>query len=324
MKNLRIVFMGTPEFAVATLGSLLMNGYNVVGVVTAPDKPAGRGRKISRSPVKEFADMSYLPVLQPEKLKDAVFIEALKGFNADIFIVVAFRMLPEVIWKMPPNGTINLHASLLPHYRGAAPINHVLINGELSTGVTTFFINDQIDTGNLLLREEIQIYPYENAGDLHTRLMKLGARLVIKTLEGLASNTIIETPQSHFLKPGETPKQAPKIFTENCLIVWDKNSTEIHNLVRGLSPSPCARSFFLNDTSSVSFKIYESQAEPEAHSLKPGTIVTDNKNWLKIACGKGFLNIQSIQAEGKKRMGIPEFLRGFRISDFNMAANPQA
>jgi methionyl-tRNA formyltransferase len=321
MKNLRIVFMGTPEFAVATLGSLLMNGFNVVGVVTAPDKPAGRGRKISNSPVKEFADMSYLPVLQPEKLKDPLFIETLKELKPDLFIVVAFRMLPEVIWKMPPMGTINLHASLLPHYRGAAPINHVLINGEQITGVTTFFINDQIDTGNLLLREEIQIFPYENAGDLHNRLMKHGARLVIKTIEGITSNTIFGIPQSQFLKPGETPKQAPRIFPENCQVPWEKNSDEIHNLVRGLSPSPCARSFFSNQTSDVSFKIFESKAEDEAHALNPGTIVSDNKNWLKIACGKGSLSILSIQAQGKKRMGISEFLRGFRIRDFNHVTN---
>jgi methionyl-tRNA formyltransferase len=324
MKNIRIVFMGTPEFAVATLGSLLMNGFNVVGVVTAPDKPAGRGRKISRSPVKEFSEMSNLPVLQPEKLKDPLFIEALKGLKPDLFIVVAFRMLPEVIWKLPPMGTINLHASLLPHYRGAAPINHVLINGEQTTGVTTFFINDQIDTGNLLFREEIQIFPHENAGDLHNRLMKLGARLVIRTIEELSDSAVISIPQSQFLKPGETPNQAPKIFPENCLIQWEKSCIEINNLVRGLSPSPCAKSFLSNQTKVVSFKIFESQAEDESHSLKPGTLVSDDKNFLKIACGKGYLNILSIQAEGKKRMGISEFLRGFRISDFSFATSPPA
>ncbi len=324
MKNIRIVFMGTPEFAVATLGSLLMNGYNVVGVVTAPDKPAGRGRKISRSPVKEFAEMSYLPVLQPVKLKDPLFIEALTDIKPDLFIVVAFRMLPEVIWKLPPRGTINLHASLLPHYRGAAPINHALINGEKSTGVTTFFINDQIDTGNLLLREEVQIFPSENAGDLHNRLMKLGARLVIKTIEDMSNNAIVSIPQSQFLKPGETPKQAPKIYPENCLVRWEKSSIEINNLVRGLSPSPCARSFFASQTNGVSFKIFESRAEDDPHSLKPGTLVSDNKNFLKIACGKGFLEILSIQAEGKRRMGISEFLRGFKISGFNVLSSPQA
>ena len=200
MKNLRIVFMGTPEFAVATLGSLLMNGFNVVGVVTAPDKPAGRGRKITKSAVKEFAEFSHLPIMQPENLKDPEFIEDLKRLNADIFIVVAFRMLPEVVWKIPPIGTINLHASLLPHYRGAAPINHAIINGETVTGVTTFFIDEKIDTGNILLREEVQIFPFENAGDLHDRLMKHGARLVIRTLEGIAENNIKPQPQSQFIK----------------------------------------------------------------------------------------------------------------------------
>ena len=212
MKNLRIVFMGTPEFAVATLGSLLMNGFNVVGVVTAPDKPSGRGRKITKSAVKTFAEFSYLPIMQPENLKDPQFLKNLKELNADIFLVVAFRMLPEVVWKMPSIGTINLHASLLPQYRGAAPINHVLINGETVTGVTTFFIDDKIDTGNILLREEIQIFPFENAGDLHNRLMKLGARLIIKTLGAIAENKINPIPQSQLLKQDEIPKTAPKIF----------------------------------------------------------------------------------------------------------------
>jgi methionyl-tRNA formyltransferase len=324
MKNLRIVFMGTPEFGVATLGSLLMNGYNIVGVVTAPDKPAGRGRKVSKSAVKEFAEMSYLPVFQPENLKDPGFINTLHDLNADISIVVAFRMLPEAIWSMPPMGTINLHASLLPHYRGAAPINHVLINGEQTTGVTTFFINGMIDTGNLLLREEIQIYPYENAGDLHNRLMKLGARVVIKTLEGLIKSKIIGISQSQFLKPGETPRLAPKIFPQNCIIDWNKNSTEINNLVRGLSPAPCARSFFSNGSMPVSFKIFESQPESESHTHIPGTIISDNKSYIKIACGQGYLNIISIQAEGKKRMSTSDFLRGFRISDYSIIANRQA
>jgi methionyl-tRNA formyltransferase len=202
MKNLRIVFMGTPEFAVATLGSLLMNGFNVVTVVTAPDKPAGRGRKISKSAVKEFAERSKLPVMQPENLKDQGFIDELKSLNADLFIIVAFRMLPESVWKIPAIGTINLHASLLPDYRGAAPINHVLINGETKTGITTFFIDDKIDTGNILLREEIQIFPFENAGDLHNRLMKYGARLVIKTIESLNKGELKPLNQADFISPG--------------------------------------------------------------------------------------------------------------------------
>ena len=324
MKNLRIVFMGTPEFAVATLGSLLMNGFNVVGVVTTPDRPAGRGRKITKSAVKEFAELSSLRVLQPEKLRDPAFIRDLQELKADIFVVVAFRMLPEIIWKMAPMGTINLHASLLPHYRGAAPINHVLINGEQVTGVTTFFINEQIDTGNLLLREEVPIYPYENAGDLHNRLMKTGARLMIKTLEDLSDNNLIPIPQSQFLKPGETPLQAPKIFPEDCFIDWKKVSQEINNLVRGLSPSPCARTILTNGKESLNFRIYESQADNEIHNLKPGALVTDGKSYLGIACGKGTLRLLSVQVEGKKRMNTDEFLRGFRTEGFRAGSDPQA
>ena len=318
MKNLRIVFMGTPEFAVATLGSLLMNGYNVVSVVTAPDKPSGRGMKITRSAVREFSEFSSLPILQPENLKDPGFISDLRDLNADLFIVVAFRMLPEAVWKIPPLGTINLHASLLPHYRGAAPINHVLINGESKTGLTTFFINENIDTGNILLRKEIHISPFENAGDLHNRLMKAGARLVIKTIEGITDNSITPVPQSKFLKPGEIPLAAPKIFPENCIINWNKTSSEAHNLVRGLAPAPCAKSSFKSGSSALSFKIFESLPEDESHSFEPGHIISDGNHFLKIACRSGFLNIVSIQLEGKKRMGVTEFLRGFRIADYTI------
>jgi methionyl-tRNA formyltransferase len=315
MKSLRIVFMGTAEFAVATLGSLLMNGFNVVGVVTAPDKPSGRGRKISKSPVKEFAEFSYLPIMQPENLKDPVFIDSLKKLNADIFIIVAFRMLPEAVWRIPAIGTINLHASLLPHYRGAAPINRAIINGESMTGVTTFFIDDKIDTGNILLREGIQIFPFENAGDLHDRLMKHGARLVIRTLAGIVDNSIIPLLQSDFLKPGEMPKEAPKIFPEDCIINWNRDPVSIHNLIRGLAPSPGARSFLLTGDKKLSFKIFESQPEAIEHNFKPGLIISDGKHFMKIAAGKGFLNIVSLQVEGKNRMSTIEFLRGFNISD---------
>jgi methionyl-tRNA formyltransferase len=321
MKSLRIVFMGTPEFAVATLGSLLMNGYNVVGVVTAPDKPAGRGKKISKSAVKEFSEMSYLPLLQPTNLKDPLFLKTLSELKADLFIVVAFRMLPGEVWKMPPLGTINLHASLLPHYRGAAPINHVIMNGEHTTGVTTFYINESIDTGNILLREEIPIFPYENAGDLHDRLMKLGARTVIKTIKGIAGKKLTPVPQSQFLLPGESPKTAPKIFPENCTISWAVNCYVVHNLVRGLAPYPCARTFLRRDSSEIMMKIYEGQPENVMHSRQPGQIVTDNKDYLKIACNHGYLNVMSLQLEGKRRMTAPEFLRGFRISDYHIASS---
>jgi methionyl-tRNA formyltransferase len=316
MKNVRIVFMGTPEFAVVTLGSLLMNGFNVVGVVTTPDKPAGRGQKVTQSAVKQFAEFSHLPVLQPESLRDPEFIKKLRDFNADFFVVVAFRMLPQVIWKLPASGTINLHASLLPHYRGAAPINHVLINGEQITGVTTFFINENIDTGEILLREEVQIFPHENAGDLHNRLMKTGARLVVRTLQGLIENTIVAVPQKQFLKPGENPKLAPKIFPQTCIVNWEREASEIQNQIRGLSPYPCAKSFFRGEAAPLSFKIFESKALIESHNLKPGSIVSDGKHFLKVACRNGFIDIISLQLEGKKRMTAPEFLRGFRIQDY--------
>ena len=310
--------MGTPTFAVATLGSLLMNGYNVVGVVTVPDKPSGRGRKMTKSAVKEFAEFSYLPIMQPENLKDPQFINDLLHLNPDIFLVVAFRMLPEVIWKMPKIGTINLHASLLPHYRGAAPINRVLINGETTTGVSTFFIDDKIDTGNILLREETQIFPTENAGDLHNRLMNLGARLVIKTLQAVSENKIEPVPQSELIKNDEVPKTAPKIFPNDCIINWNKDHHELNNLIRGLSPNPCARSTFLRDSVPVSFKIFESRSEPGDHSYKPGEIISDGKSYIKIACKSGFLNIVNLQLEGKKRMNTVEFLRGFNISDYKI------
>jgi methionyl-tRNA formyltransferase len=317
MKNLRIVFMGTPEFAVATLGSLLMNGLNVVGVVTAPDRPSGRGRKIRKSSVKEFAEFSNLPsIMQPVNLKDPDFIHSLKNLNADLFIVVAFRMLPEEIWKMPPLGTINLHASLLPDYRGAAPINHAIINGETTTGVTTFFIDEKIDTGQILLKEEVQIFPFENAGDLRDRLMKLGARLVIRTIQGISENKIQALPQSGLLNRGETLKLAPKIHPADCVIDWNRQTVEIHNLVRGLAPYPGARSWFKSDSTTISFKILESRPEIEKHALKPGTIISDGKNYIRISCRDGFLNIASLQLEGKTRMSTVKFLRGFKINDF--------
>jgi methionyl-tRNA formyltransferase len=324
MKNLRIVFMGTPEFAVATLGSLLMNGFNVVGVVTAPDKPSGRGRKITKSAVKLFAEFSNLPrIMQPLNLRDPEFISSLKKLNADLFIVVAFRMLPEEVWKMPPLGTINLHASLLPDYRGAAPINHAIINGETTTGVTTFFINERIDTGNVLLREEVQIFPFENAGDLHNRLMKLGARLLIRTIADIAENKAQALPQTILINQPESLKLAPKIHPGDCIIDWNQDPFKIHNLVRGLAPYPCARSWFKSDSTTISFKIFESQPEIEKHIFKTGTIFSDEKHYIRISCKDGFLNISSLQIEGKKRMSIDEFLRGFRITDFTIQVNQQ-
>jgi len=313
--------MGTAEFAVATLGSLLMNGFNVVGVVTAPDKPSGRGRKITKSAVKEFAEFSYLPIMQPENLKDQGFIEALRLLNADVFIVVAFRMLPEAVWKMPPVGTINLHASLLPHYRGAAPINRAVMNGETVTGVTTFFIDEKIDTGRILLREGIQIFPMENAGDVHDRLMKIGARLIIRTLEGITAGTIEPQPQARFLKEGEVPREAPKIFPEDCLIDWNNEPARIHNLIRGLAPYPGAKSFLESGNGKLSFKIFESLPETVDHQHKPGSLISDGKHYIKVACKNGYINILNLQLEGKNRMNTVEFLRGYNISDHKISVS---
>jgi len=310
--------MGTPEFAVATLGSLLMNNFNVVGVVTVPDKPAGRGRTIRKSAIKTFAESSFIPVLQPANLKDHEFIQNLKKLNADIFIVVAFRMLPEEVWRIPSKGTINLHASLLPYYRGAAPINHAIINGETTTGVTTFYINDKIDTGNILMREEIHIFPFENAGDLHDRMTKLGARLVIKTLAGIVDQSITPQPQSNFLIPGAEIKTAPKIHPQDCVINWNSEAVKISNLIRGLAPSPGARSVLKSGKSSFSFKIYESIPEIEKHSYSPGTIVSDGKRYIKIACTDGFVSITNLKLEGKKKMNSIEFLRGYKITDYTI------
>lgn len=316
MKSLRIVFMGTPEFAVAPLGALLMNGFNVVGVVTAPDKPAGRGRKVTEPAVKEFAAYSMLPVFQPASLRDPAFIEDLRKLHPDLFIVVAFRMLPEAVWRIPAIGTMNLHASLLPQYRGAAPINHVIINGEKTTGLTTFFIDDKIDTGNILLREEIPVFPFENAGDLHDRLMKHGAKIIINTLAGITENQIKPRSQSEFMHPNEVLRPAPKITPEFCIIDWNKDAATIHNFIRGLAPYPAARSFFTDGVESITFKIFEGTPEITDHANEPGRFFSDGKNYLKASCKDGYINICSLQAEGKKKMSIAEFLRGFRIERF--------
>ena len=318
MNNPRIVFMGTPEFAVETLASLLNNGVDIAGVVTAPDKPSGRGRKLNKPAVKEFAESKNLSVMQPDNLRDPQFIESLKGLNADIFIVVAFRMLPEIVWRIPSIGTFNLHASLLPHYRGAAPVNHAIINGETVTGVTTFLIDDKIDTGNILLQEEAEILPHENAGDIHDKLMKIGAGLVLRTLRGLSENSLKPVSQSQFLIPGEVLKPAPKIFPPDCIVNWNDSQFKINNFIRGLAPYPCARSFLKNNESTLSFKIFESRSEIEEHNFMPGQIISDGKEFMKVACKDGYTNIISLQLEGKKRMNTVEFLRGFRISDYTI------
>jgi len=316
MRSLRIVYMGTPEFAVAPLGALLINGFDIAGVVTVPDKPAGRGRKTSVSPVKRYALSAMLPLSQPENLKSDEFISWLKKRDADIFVVVAFRMLPEIVWKLPELGTINLHASLLPQYRGAAPINHVIINGETVTGVTTFFIDDRIDTGKILQREEVQIFPCDNAGDLHDRLMKHGARLMVSTLAAVAENRAEPRPQSDFLLPGELLKTAPKIHPHHCIINWNDDPERIHRLIRGLAPAPSARFSIRNASTVRSVKLLESCPELMQHNLNPGNIISDGRNYMKVSCKGGFINILSLQIEGRTRMSTPEFLRGFRIAGY--------
>jgi methionyl-tRNA formyltransferase len=310
-KDLRIVFMGTPEFAVESLKALFKNGYQVVGVVTAPDRPSGRGQKLHQSDVKVYAESCGLPVLQPEKLKDESFLQELKSLKADLQIIVAFRMLPEVVWKMPQFGTFNLHGSLLPRYRGAAPLNWSIINGDTETGVTTFLLKQEIDTGNILFQEKIQICPEMTVGDLHDALMVIGAEMVLQTVDAIAEGNYQPLPQDS-LTIDPVRLHAPKIFKETCKIDWQKPCGVIHNLVRGLSPYPAAWTNFTRSGIETSVKIFKTSVELIEHNDLPGIIVTDNKKFLKIACSDGYLHLIDIQLSGKKRMGIAEFLRGFQ------------
>jgi methionyl-tRNA formyltransferase len=312
-KDLRIVYMGTPEFAVAPLEVLLNNGCNIVGVVTAPDKPSGRGLQLNESAVKKFAKEKGLKILQPEKLKSSEFIEELKSLKADLQIVVAFRMLPEIVWSMPPLGTFNLHASLLPQYRGAAPINWAIINGENKTGVTTFFLQHDIDTGNIIFQEEVSIGEDENVGSLYNRLMHIGAELVLKTVKAIAEGTAPSIPQTSI--EINNLKHAPKIFKETCHINWNDTANKIHNLIRGLSPYPGAFFYLINNNEEeLLIKVYNSKSEIVSHSFPVGSIISDNKKVLKVACINGFVYILELQAAGKKRMSTEEFLRGFKLS----------
>ncbi len=305
---MKIVFMGTPEFAVASLEALLEAGSQVVGVITAPDKHAGRGQKLSESAVKQYAVSQGLKVLQPQKLKDPEFLAELKALDADLQVVVAFRMLPEVVWNMPPKGTINLHASLLPQYRGAAPINWALINGEKESGVTTFFLKQEIDTGDVLFMEKITITDEVTAGEYHDRLMNKGAGLLVKTVKAIESNRYTEQPQQQ-LSDGQELKHAPKIFKEDCRINWNQPVEKVHNLIRGLSPYPAA----FTDLNGKTFKIYKSIKEEIKPDIEPGAFVTDNKTYLKFACTNGYVLVIDAQLEGKKRMSIEEFLRGVKL-----------
>ncbi len=307
---LRIIFMGTPEFAVPSLKILTESNHHVVAVVTTADKPAGRGLKIQASPVKQFALQNQIPVLQPISLKDPLFIEQLQSYSADLFVVVAFRMLPEQVWKIPPKGTINLHASLLPQYRGAAPINWAIINGETETGVTTFFIEKDIDTGKIIMQEKVPISPDENAGMLHDKLMHIGAQLLLKTVDAI-DQAIVQPIDQSSLASDINLKTAPKIFKENCRINWNENCFNIYNLIRGLSPYPSAFSYLSNGQNSYVTKIYEADTIESQLSLSPGSIKTDGKTFLYVACKNGFISIKEIQVEGKKRLQVSEFLRGF-------------
>lgn len=313
-RQLRIVFMGTPEFAVASLDALVQAGCTIVGVITAPDKPAGRGMKMNESAVKQYAVEHNLKVLQPEKLKNPAFLEELTSLKADLQIVVAFRMLPEIVWNMPPMGTMNLHGSLLPQYRGAAPINWAVINGEKETGVTTFKLKQEIDTGDILLQESFPIGDDDTAGEVHDKMKIIGADLLVETVKELAEGNLKEKSQeliatdSPFTIDHSLLKHAPKIFTETCKIDWNKSTAAIHNLIRGLSPYPGAFTYLQDKM----LKIYRSQKEMTTPSLSPGSSLTDNKTHLKFACADGYINVLELQLEGKKRMTIEDFLRGFR------------
>ncbi len=308
--SLRIVFMGTPEFAVASLDKLVQAGCNIVGVITAPDKQAGRGMQLQQSTVKKYAVENGLHVLQPEKLKNPEFLAELKSLEADVQAVVAFRMLPELVWNMPPMGTINVHGSLLPQYRGAAPINWAVINGEEYTGVTTFKLQQKIDTGNILLSEKLRIGNDDTAGIVHDKLKELGANLLLDTIRGLAAGSLTEQPQPSTLNfELSTLKHAPKLFTDTGKIDWTKPVEEVYNLIRGLSPYPAAYASLHGKT----LKIFAAEKIVEPPTIEIGAYKTDEKNFLQFACKNGYINILSLQLEGKKRMDVKDFLRGYRF-----------
>jgi methionyl-tRNA formyltransferase len=317
INSIRIVYMGSPGFAVRPLQKLLEAGCNVVGVITAPDRPAGRGKKIRCSAVKEFLNEHQIPipVLQPENLKDPEFLKELQDLNPDLQVVVAFRMLPKVVWSIPTLGTFNLHASLLPQYRGAAPINHAIINGEQETGVTTFLIDEQIDTGNILMQEKIDIGEQETAGDLHDKLMELGAGLVLETVQGLSEGKLEAKSQDRYTDPKVSLNKAPKIFKEDCRIRWDLPGRDVSNLIRGLSPYPGAFTYLSRgEDEALLCKIFSASYEAIPHKDLPGTIYTDGKRKLEVRTKDGFIDIYSIQLEGKRKMHVRDFLAGFSLT----------
>ena len=311
-EDLRIVYMGTPDFAVEALRQLVEGGYNVVGVITMPDKPAGRGHKIQYSPVKQYALERNLPLLQPEKLKDEAFVEALREWKADLQIVVAFRMLPEVVWNMPRLGTFNLHASLLPQYRGAAPINWAVINGDTETGITTFFLKHEIDTGEVIQQVRVPIADTDNVEVVHDKLMMLGGELVLETVDAILNGTVKSIPQEEMAVVGEL-RPAPKIFKETCRIDWNQPVKNIYDFVRGLSPYPAAWTELISeDGKRLALKIYQAEKRPAEHNFPVGSIHTDHKSYIDVAVKDGFLRLRSLQLAGKKRMNITDFLNGFK------------
>lgn len=312
-EDLKIVFLGTPDFAVESLRRIHEGGYNIVGVITMPDKPAGRGHKLLHSPVKQYAVANNLPLLQPVNLKDPAFVEELQGLGANLFVVIAFRMLPEVVWSMPALGTFNLHASLLPKYRGAAPINWAVINGDTETGVTTFFLKHEIDTGDILRQERVEIKPTDNVGDVHDRLMMLGADLTIDTIEHIIAGDLKPLPQDELLQ-GAEPTPAPKIFKDTCRIDWSRRAVDIHNLVRGLSPYPAAWTLLVEDTKEpVTVKVFETAVVACDTDLAPGKITIDDMR-LIVDAADARIEILSLQVAGKKRMSAADFLRGSRFA----------
>ncbi len=313
MRKTRIVYFGTPEFAASQLEAILTAGYDVAAVVTMPDKPAGRGQKIQFSEVKKAALEHDLPLLQPEKLRDPQFLEQLASFDADLFIVVAFRMLPSVVWQMPRLGTFNLHASLLPQYRGAAPINFAIINGENETGLTTFFLNEEIDKGAVIMRETVKIRPNETAGELHDELMLLGNKVVVETIKKIKDGNVQALEQNELSK-GETLKSAPKISREFCRIDWNKDLQSVYNHIRGLSPYPAAHTKLISaEGNTIEMKVFAAEMEACQPHLEPGAIVTDNKKSLKVTLRDGFLHLTEVQQAGKKRMSVSDFLRGTQL-----------
>lgn len=314
-KDLRIIYMGTPDFAVETLRLLVERDYNVVAVVTMPDKPAGRGHKIQFSPVKQYALSVGLPILQPERLKDESFLEELRSYRADLQIVVAFRMLPQVVWDMPPMGTFNLHASLLPQYRGAAPLNWAIMNGDKETGITTFFLTHEIDTGKVIQRRSIPIAESDNVGIIHDKLMTMGAEMVCETVDNIIAGTIQPIPQEE-LMTDEPLRPAPKIFKETCHLDFTRKVCDLYNQVRGLSPYPAAWcEFVAPDGTAIGVKVFEATCRPCSHDKPVGSITTDGSKNIEVACADGYLSLTSLQLAGKKRLSVEELLRGFRLTN---------